>query len=104
MDTVTPSALADEVRRGIAGLADPDKAPAMRAYMKSAMPYRGVTAQPLSHFLRRLYATQTLASEEDWRTAVLLLWDDAEYREERHAATTLARHRAYSEHQQPHTL
>ena len=34
--------LVSEIRRGLAGNAEPAKAEGMRAYMKSAMPYRGV--------------------------------------------------------------
>jgi 3-methyladenine DNA glycosylase AlkD len=35
------------VRERLAEVADPARAEPMRAYMKSSMPYRGVTAQPL---------------------------------------------------------
>jgi 3-methyladenine DNA glycosylase AlkD len=101
---VTSGDLVTLVRRGIAGLADPAKAPAMQAYMKSDMPYRGVTSQPLGRFCRELFGRHLLADEETWRATVLALWDGAEFREERYAATALARHRHYREHQQPHTL
>ena len=76
----------------------------MQAYMKSAMPCRGVPAQPLSRFCRELFDRERLADEDDWQEAVLTLWDEAAFREERYAATSLARHRHYREHQQPHTL
>ena len=101
---VTPAHLVAEVRAGIAALADPAKTGPMQAYMKSAMPYRGVTSQPLSQFCRELFTHERLADEVAWREAVLALWDGAAHREERYAATSLARHRHYREHQQPHVL
>lgn len=105
LDFVTPDDLADVVRRGIAELGDPGKAPGMQAYMKSEMAYRGVTAVPLSRFCREVFDRFRLVDEELWRRAVLLLWDDAEFREERYAATSLVEHRAYREHlTQPHAL
>ena len=102
--SVTPDDLVGAVRTGIAALADRAKAAPMQAYMKSAMPYRGVTARPLSRFCKELFDRERLDTEDDWHEAVLALWDGARFREERYAATTLARHRHYREHQQPHTL
>jgi 3-methyladenine DNA glycosylase AlkD len=105
LDFVTADTLAHLVRRGVAGLGDPERAPGMQAYMKSRMPYRGVTSVPLSRFCRDTFDRLRLADEEQWRRAVLLLWDDAEFREERYAATSLVEHRAYREHLlQPHSL
>lgn len=104
MPEATPHQLAEIVRQGIASLADPSKAPAMQAYMKSAMPFRGVTSKPLAQLLKQTYAEWSLPDEETWHEAVLLLWDEAEFREERYAATTLAGHRRHREHQQVHTL
>lgn len=101
---ITPDELVPLVRERIAAAADPSKAPAMQAYMKSAMPYRGVSAVPLSRLLRTTYGEHRLAGEEAWQSAVRRIWDGAAYREERYAATSLARHPAYREHQQPETL
>ncbi len=69
--------------------------------MKSAMPYRGVTSQPLSRLCREVYSAWVLPDEESWHEALLALWDGAEFREERYAATTLAGHRLYREHREP---
>lgn len=103
-DDTSPGTLAAVVRERIAAAGDPDRAPQMQRYMKSAMPYRGVTAPVLSRLLREAYAEHPLPDEESWHAAVRLLWDDAQFREERYAATTLAQHRRYREHRQPHTL
>ncbi len=101
---MTAADLVAETRAGIAALADPAKAGPMQRYMKSSMPYHGVSAEPLSRFCRELFDRERLADEDDWQQAVLALWDEAAFREERYAATTLARHRHYREHQQPHTV
>ena len=80
------------VRQALRAAADPAKAPAMQAYMKSEMPYRGVQAVPLRQALRPLYAADRIATFDEWRDTVLALWRDARYREERYAAIELAGH------------
>lgn len=98
------SRLVPLVRDRIAELADPVRAPQMQAYMKSELPYRGVPSAPLRAVLRRVLAEHPLPDRAAWESAVRLLWDDAFYREERYAATTLAGHRLYRAHQDPDTL
>jgi 3-methyladenine DNA glycosylase AlkD len=83
------------VRQALRALADPAKAPAMQAYMKSELPYRGIQATPLRQALRPLFVAHRLESFEVWRDTVLDLWRAARYREERYAAIELAGHRAY---------
>lgn len=99
-----PDPVADllgSVRSGIAALADPARAPQMQAYMKSALPYRGVTSAPLRALLTGLYATNPLPDRETWEACVRELWDLASFREERYAAMALASHRLYRTHQDP---
>ena len=82
------SDLASRVRAGLASLATP-AAPAMQAYMKSSMPFRGV-AKPACVALLRGLAVQRC--DNDALTAAAAdLWDHAAYREERYVATALAR-------------
>ena len=83
------------VRRALRAAADPTKAPAMQAYMKSQMPYLGVQAAPLRHEVRPLLAAHRLGSFGQWRDTVLELWRKARYREERYAAIELAGFGAY---------
>jgi 3-methyladenine DNA glycosylase AlkD len=78
------------LRRELAAVADPVRAPQMQAYMKSAMPYHGVPAPLLRKVARGLFAESPLASAEAWREAVLGLWRGARFREERYAAMVLA--------------
>jgi 3-methyladenine DNA glycosylase AlkD len=83
------------IRRVLAEAADPVKAPHMQAYMKSAMPYRGVSAPTLKRLCRAAFAAQPLNSAVEWQSVVLELWRDAAFREERYAAVMLTQARAY---------
>lgn len=96
--------LVEDVRAGIAALADPARAPKMQAYMKSSMPFRGVGAEPLRSMCRRVYADRQLPDRAAWVDAVGRLWDEACYREERYAALALAGHRLYRQYQDPEAL
>ena len=78
-------------------VADPRKAPAMQAYMKSEMPYLGIQATLLRKSAKTVFSAYRLASFEDWRDAVLGLWRQARYREERYMAIELAGYPAYRE-------
>lgn len=93
--------LVEAVRAGLAELADPRRAPEMRRYMKSEMPYRGVPAPARRVLGARLFAEHPLSDVEAWRTAVLTLWRGAEYREERYLAIDLTGHRRYAAWQTP---
>jgi 3-methyladenine DNA glycosylase AlkD len=81
-------ALVADVRRVLAEHADPARAPGMARYMKSAMPYRGVTTPVLRASLRPLLV-RTPERREDWEDTVRVLWDEAAFREERYAALAL---------------
>ena len=76
--------LVADVRRVLAEHADPTRAPDMQRYMKSALPYRGVTTPVLRTALRPLTA-RAPADRADWEATIRLLWDQAAYREERYA-------------------
>lgn len=76
----------------------------MQAYMKSAMPYYGVSSVPLRAVTKDLFARFPLASEPDWRDTVLAIWDEARYREERYVATELSGHRSYRAYQTPDAM
>ena len=96
--------LVQEVRRRIAEVADPERAPAMQTYMKSAMPFRGVPASLLRRTCRSAFDTTPLPDRTAWEAAVRALWDGAEFREERYAALQLAAHRRYRQFHTPATL
>jgi 3-methyladenine DNA glycosylase AlkD len=103
MPDPAPDLLAS-VREGLAAIGDPGRAPQMQAYMKSEMPYRGVTSAPLRGLLNELFATYPLPDRATWEACVRELWDRAGYREERYAAMALASHRLYRSYQDPATM
>lgn len=88
------SALAERLRTALEAVADPVRAPGMQAYMKSAMPYLGVSATPLRAACKAVFAGLEFASRADWQAEVLAIWRGAEFREERYAAIELTGIRA----------
>ncbi len=100
------SALVVAVRRALAGAGDPERAAGQQRYMKSAMPYRGLTSAGLQALLRPLLADPALtpASRGAWQADVRALWDGATHREERYAAIALTGHRAARAWQDPRAL
>ncbi|WIY01508.1 DNA alkylation repair protein [Amycolatopsis mongoliensis] len=93
--------LVKAIRTRLAALADPVKAPAMQAYMKSAMPFRGVASPERTVLLKRVLADHILPDRVTYTATVLELWRAAEFREERYAAIALSGHRAYRRWQDP---
>ena len=91
--------LIHEVKRALAVHADAARAPAMQAYMKSAMPYRGVPAPVMRRTCRTVFIAHPLDSFAMWRATVLQLWRSASYREERYAAIELSGQRRYASYQ-----
>jgi 3-methyladenine DNA glycosylase AlkD len=96
--------LGKAVRLALQDAAEPDKAETMRAYMKSAMPFLGVQAAPRRAALRRVFADHRIDSAPEWRRAVLSLWREAEYREERYAAVELSGYHYYRDFQTLYTI
>ena len=98
------SALAKAMRSGLAAAANPERAPGMQAYMKSEMPYRGVSAPEMRALAKRVLAEHPLSSCYEWRAAVLELWREARFREERYAAMELIGHRGQRDCRTPAVL
>jgi 3-methyladenine DNA glycosylase AlkD len=88
--------LAVAVRDALSGRGDPERARAQQAYMRSAMPFRGLSSPELRRLLRPVVGDPAgaPAGRSEWESAVRALWDEAEYREERYAAVAVARMRA----------
>lgn len=95
MKTSTPEALVRDLRATMEELADPERAGAQRAYMKSSLPYYGISSPDLREALRDPLRTHRLASFEDWEAAIRMLWDTALHREEWYAALAIAEYRWY---------
>ncbi|MBO9602076.1 MAG: DNA alkylation repair protein [Novosphingobium sp.] len=83
------SDLAGRIRSGLADIAEPARAPAMQAYMKSAMPYLGVSSVPRRRLCKALFAGLEWPSSAAWQAEVLAVWRGAEFREERYCAIEL---------------
>jgi 3-methyladenine DNA glycosylase AlkD len=83
------SSLLTDLRREFKLIADPQKAIAMQAYMKSAMPYHGVPSPLVKKVCRKVFADLALSSRTAWQIQVLDIWRNAKYREERYAAVNL---------------
>ncbi|HEU5143868.1 MAG TPA: DNA alkylation repair protein, partial [Dermatophilaceae bacterium] len=77
--------------------ADPDRAPGQQQYMKSALPYLGLTGPTFRAALGPVLRDPSLAmtSREQWVATIRDLWEGATHREHWYAAIALARHRPY---------
>jgi 3-methyladenine DNA glycosylase AlkD len=71
----------------------------MQAYMKSSMPYHGVPTPIAGKVFQSIFAPLDFADSESWRGAILHLWRNARFREERYAAIALARQRRFAAYQ-----
>lgn len=96
--------LVKDVRAGLAAAGDPARAPAMQAYMKSELPYRGVPAPSCRTIFRTTIAAHPLPDRGAWLATVHELWDRASHREERYAALALVRDRRYAAYRDPDAL
>ena len=90
-------ALIGAIREALAAAGDPERAAGQQRYMKSAMPYRGLTSPVLRATLKPILSATAydLADRGTWEATVRALWDEAAYREERYAALAVAGHRRY---------
>ncbi|MEY2927300.1 MAG: hypothetical protein RL367_1777 [Pseudomonadota bacterium] len=86
--------LSERLRTAMAAVAEPDRAPKMQAYMKSAMPYLGVSAVPLRKVCNLVFADVHYADSTAWQADVRGLWASARFREEYYAAIELCTHKA----------
>jgi 3-methyladenine DNA glycosylase AlkD len=87
-----------EVRAALEHAADPAKAPKMQAYMKSAMPYRGVSSPEQKAIWKTVFAAHPMTTSDEWQRVALTLWREATFREERYAAIALTSLRQYRSH------
>jgi 3-methyladenine DNA glycosylase AlkD len=99
-----PDRLGAILRAELLRAGDPKKAPAMQAYMKSAMPYAGVQTPELRAICDRLFAAHPIQTAGDWRGACLRIWREAQFREERYAAIELTGMRLYRSFQTLETV
>ncbi|WP_374971094.1 DNA alkylation repair protein [Terrabacter sp. BE26] len=85
------------VSAALSARADPERAAGQQRYMKSALPYFGLTSPQLKAALTPLLRDPGLAmqSRAQWEATIRALWDGATHREQWYAAIAVARHRSY---------
>lgn len=89
------AALVRAVRTALAEIGDSAKAPEMRRYMKSEMPFRDVPKPARRTVTRRVFAEHPLTTRDSFLDATLQLWREAKFREERYVAIELTGDRRY---------
>ena len=89
-DADADAELIRSIRAGLRERADPVRAPQMQAYMKSAMPFRGVRLPEVRAVVQEAARQRPPVTPAAVVADVRELWDHARYREERYAATALA--------------
>lgn len=95
--------LVDALRSALQTGADAERAVGQQRYMKSEMPFLGLTSPGRRALVRPVLADPGLRLESrgEWEGAVHSLWDGAGFREERYAALDLLRHRTYRSWRDP---
>ncbi len=81
--------LVSAIRDALRDAADAERAPGMQAYMKSPMPFRGVPVPSVRSIAKAALRAHPLLTLDELAAAVRTLWDEAEFREERYAASAL---------------
>lgn len=92
------------LREALGPHADPERARQQQAYMKSALPFLGLTRAELRAAIKPILAERRLADRAVWAATVRLLIDEADHREDWYTALELTRHRHYREFQDPDTV
>lgn len=89
--------LLDDLRRALGTAGDAVRADGQQRYMKSAMPYWGLTSPVLRATVRPILdePAYRIETRQEWEGTIRALWDEATHREEWYAALAVARHRHY---------
>jgi len=87
----------DAIRAALSGAQCPTNAVAQQRYMKSTLPFHGLTSPQLRAVVRPILADPAyrMRSRPEWEATIRTLWDGATHREHWYAALALARHRSY---------
>ena len=78
--------LAGDLRKALVAAAEPERAAAMQAYMKSAMPFRGIGAPLRRRLTAEAVKAHPCANTDELAATMRVLWREARFREERYAA------------------
>jgi len=85
------SPLVAAVLTGLAERADPERAQWQQDYMKSEMPFHGVSLPETRTLVRAALKAHPVRSRSEWEATVRELWDETACREEWYAALVVAR-------------
>lgn len=85
------SGLVDAVLTGLAERADPERAQWQQDYMKSELPFHGVSLPETRALVRAALKVHPQRDRATWEATVRELYDEAAFREERYAALVVAR-------------
>jgi 3-methyladenine DNA glycosylase AlkD len=78
--------LSETLRAALLAVADPARAPAMEAYMKSAMPYMGVPSLAMRAVSKTMFTGLHYEDSAAWQADILDIWRNSRFREEYYAA------------------
>src|SRR5690606_2916338 len=98
------AALVRELRAALAAAGDPQRAAGQQAYMRSTMPFHGLTSPEVDRAVRAAVRDRTPTDRQVWEATVRELWDGATHREQRYAALAVAGHRCARAWQDPEVL
>ncbi len=87
--------LIDALRASFAAHADAARAAPMQAYMKSDLPFHGIAAPLRRQLTAAVVQQHPLGDSLTLSDTMRALWDEARFREERYAASELARQRPH---------
>lgn len=85
-----------DLRAAYSSVGDRERAAGQKAYMKSTLPYYGVTAPESRKIVNAAIKAHTLPDRDAWERALRTLWDGVHFREEWYAAIGIARARCYA--------
>lgn len=101
---MTTAEFTDRIRSALADAGNAERASGQQRYMKSEMPYYGITSPELTALLRPFVREFKPVGRADWEATVLELWDNATHREERYVAIAVARARVAHQWYDPDAL
>lgn len=76
--------------------ADPERARQQQKYMKSEMPYFGLSVPRYRRIAHELLRDNPPPNSQTWVTSIFLLWREATHREERYVAIELLLHKKFA--------
>lgn len=95
MASQTTQEFIKDLRRELKAQGNLERATQQQAYMKSEMPYAGLTSPTLRALCKTLISNHPITDADDWYGCARELWDEAAVREERYAAISLLSHNRY---------